>query len=119
MNPFDLPGPQFLVFYNALIVVATFVAYLLQKTILLERRASVRVSEVADPYAIAYLRGGVWEAWKVAVFSLMDRGLLVGQLSGAGFSEIVPAAGALSNALAADREGCPNAFHDQSVEDLS
>jgi len=74
VNPFDLPGPQFLVLYVtfcALVVVAA----------IFHRRASESRSEMptidtTDPYLIAYLRGGSLESVRVATVSLFDRRLL-------------------------------------------
>jgi uncharacterized protein (TIGR04222 family) len=74
MNPFDLPGPEFLLFYF-LFSLAVIVAI-----ILLRRRAesggSPRI-DLGDPYLIAYLRDGADEALRVAAVSLIDRGMLV------------------------------------------
>src|SRR5262245_29287761 len=74
MNPFDLRGPEFLLFYflfSLAVIIAIFV---------LRRRAesgdAPRI-DLGDPYLIAYLRGGADEALRVAVISLVDRGLLV------------------------------------------
>jgi len=74
MNPFDLRGPEFLLFYllfSLAVIIAIFV---------LRRRAESGVApriDLGDPYLIAYLRGGVDEALRVAVISLIDRGMLV------------------------------------------
>jgi uncharacterized protein (TIGR04222 family) len=74
MNPFDLRGPEFLLFYTILGVV-----------VLLVTRALVRggeawygksPTELKDPYELAYLRAGANEALQVATVSLMARGLL-------------------------------------------
>jgi len=74
MNPFDLRGPEFLLFYAVLAA-----------AVLLVQRYHVRRNELAgmadprtltDPYQIAYLRGGKNETLRVAVVSLADRGLL-------------------------------------------
>jgi uncharacterized protein (TIGR04222 family) len=75
MNPFDLRGPQFLLFYVALTVVVLAVVRVLQ------RRNEMRdapYNEVPwnDPYRLAFLRGGTGELLRVAVVSLVDRGLL-------------------------------------------
>lgn len=75
MNPFDLRGPQFLLFY-ALVSLFTIVIV----GTLRRRRELEITSDVArlhDPYAIAYLRGGKTELIRVAVVSLVDRALLV------------------------------------------
>ena len=74
MNPFDLRGPEFLLFYFcfSLAVIISIVVF--------RRRAesgdAPRI-DLSDPYLIAYLRGGREEAWRVSVISLVDRGMLV------------------------------------------
>jgi uncharacterized protein (TIGR04222 family) len=73
VNPFDLRGPEFLLFYLGLMAVALLVVWLWR------RRAEdgpVPRGAGVDPYAVAYLRGGAAEAIRVAVLSLHDRGLL-------------------------------------------
>lgn len=75
MNPFDLRGPQFLLFYLLL------AGMLLAAVSILRRRLEARwatgpMPVLHDPYAIAYLRGGKNELLRVAVISLVDRGLL-------------------------------------------
>src|SRR5262244_1558246 len=74
MNPFDLRGPEFLFFYFcfSLVVIAAIA--------ILRRRAESGPApkiDLGDPYLIAYLRGGENEALRVAVVSLVDRGMLV------------------------------------------
>lgn len=74
MNPFDLSGPQFLLFYfgfSALVIIALV---FLRRTA--ESPATPRI-DLSDPYLIAYLRGGESEALRVATVSLIDRKLLV------------------------------------------
>jgi uncharacterized protein (TIGR04222 family) len=70
---FDLRGPDFLVFYGVLtaglILLAVAVRYWV------EMGPVPRFKEV-DPYLVAYLRGGADETLKLAVLSLLDRGLL-------------------------------------------
>jgi uncharacterized protein (TIGR04222 family) len=74
MDPFDLRGPEFLLFYFcfSLAVIIAIVFF--------RRRAesghAPRI-DLGDPYLIAYLRGGEDEALRVAVISLVDRGMLV------------------------------------------
>jgi uncharacterized protein (TIGR04222 family) len=74
MNPFDLRGPEFLLFYflfSLLVILAVVV---------LRRRAESGDApkiDLGDPYLIAYLRGGEDEALRVAVISLVDRGMLI------------------------------------------
>ena len=74
MNPFDLRGPEFLVFY-AIFAVIVIVALLLVRRIF-ESGSPPKV-DLADPYLIAHLRGGDSEVLRVALVSLIDRGLLV------------------------------------------
>jgi uncharacterized protein (TIGR04222 family) len=73
LNPFDLRGPEFLVFYSLLCLATAVVV------VLLRRRAEggpMMKVRLTDPYAIAYLRGGTAEAIRVASVSLVDRDLL-------------------------------------------
>jgi uncharacterized protein (TIGR04222 family) len=74
VNPFDWRGPEFLVFY--LILSACVVASLELVRRALESAAPVKM-DLADPYLVAYLRGGENEVLRVAVVSLIDRGLLI------------------------------------------
>jgi uncharacterized protein (TIGR04222 family) len=73
MNPFDLPGPQFLQFYMFLGCVVLTVLYYARR---ISESGSIPRIDYSDPYLIAYLRGGEKEAARVAVVSLVDRGLL-------------------------------------------
>jgi uncharacterized protein (TIGR04222 family) len=73
MNPFDLSGPSFLVFY---LVVAVFVVVAVKLAIDEAERGAPRALPLSDPYHIAWLRGGTPEAARIAVLSLTDRGLL-------------------------------------------
>src|SRR5262249_965091 len=73
MNPFDLRGPEFLVFY---FILSTIVIGVL----ILSRRAAefgdAPKTDVSDPYLIAYLRGGKKETFRLATLSLIERELL-------------------------------------------
>jgi len=74
MSPFDLRGPEFLLFYFC------FSLAVIGAIVLLRRRAEsggLPRIDLGDPYLIAYLRGGEEEALRVAVVSLVDRGMLV------------------------------------------
>jgi uncharacterized protein (TIGR04222 family) len=73
MNPFNLPGPQFLTFYMFLGCVVLTVLYYARR---ISESGSIPRIDYSDPYLIAYLRGGEKEAARVAVVSLVDRGLL-------------------------------------------
>jgi uncharacterized protein (TIGR04222 family) len=73
VNPFDLRGPEFLIFYACLGVTVTAVALWL-------RRAGERGNPpgpIADYLEIAFLRGGADEAIRVAILALVDRGVLL------------------------------------------
>ena len=74
MNPFDLAGPQFLLFY-----LAFGGSVILALSLVRRARESSDSSKVtlSDPYLIAYLRGGKNEALRLGTVSLIDRGLLV------------------------------------------
>ncbi len=73
-NPFDLRGPQFLLFYLALgVFLNLLLRYLISRR---ERTSEYFVADAGDPYKIACLRGGPQEALRVAIISLIDRGLL-------------------------------------------
>lgn len=74
MNPFDLPGPEFLVFYAIFAVVLVTAIYLVRQR--LESDEAPKI-DLSDPYLITYLRAGKDEALRVAVVSLVDRGLLI------------------------------------------
>jgi len=73
MNPFDLSGPPFLLFY---IVLAVIVIAALKLVIDEAESGPARALPLSDPYQIAWLRGGTPEAARIAVLSLSDRGLL-------------------------------------------
>jgi len=73
MNPFDLSGPPFLLFY---IIVAVIVIVALKLVIDEAESGPARTLPLGDPYQIAWLRGGTPEAARIAVLSLSDRGLL-------------------------------------------
>jgi uncharacterized protein (TIGR04222 family) len=74
MNPFELRGPEFLLFYFCFSL-AVIIAILVFRR-LAESGDAPRI-DLSDPYLIAYLRGGREEAWRVSVISLVDRGMLV------------------------------------------
>src|SRR5262245_1641370 len=77
MNPFTLPGPQFLVFY-ALFAAAVLVALYLARRC--NESGRLPNLETKDPYLFACLRGGPAEVIRIATLGLADRGLL--QVSG-------------------------------------
>ncbi len=73
----DMPGPYFLGFY-ALAIVATLILCWILKHVADYSRFLPRpfVPEQPDPYEIAYLRNGEKEVARLAVFSLIQQGLL-------------------------------------------
>jgi uncharacterized protein (TIGR04222 family) len=73
MNPFELPGPQFLAFYAMLGAVVLYAVHVLKRQA--EGGDPVRLPST-DPYLIAYLRAGAVEAVRVGVAVLVDRQLL-------------------------------------------
>jgi uncharacterized protein (TIGR04222 family) len=73
-NPFDLPGPAFLVFY---IVFGIAVNLILRHLILMKETESPASQRICtDPYKLAALRAGACETLRIVLFSLIDRGLL-------------------------------------------
>ena len=74
MNPFDLPGPQFLLFFLGLSALALVALIVTRKVA--ESSAAPKL-DLSDPYLIAYLRGAEPETLRVAAVSLIDRGLLI------------------------------------------
>lgn len=73
MNPFNLPGPEFLLFYVVLAFTVIGVVALFRHSG--EPEASLQPS-LTDPYEIAYLRGGANEVLRLATVGLIDRKLL-------------------------------------------
>ena len=72
-NPFDLRGPQFLLFYACLGVAITALAWWTRRA---RERADIPSRPLSDYLEIAFLRGGTTEAIRVAVITLLDRGVL-------------------------------------------
>ncbi|HXH76474.1 MAG TPA: TIGR04222 domain-containing membrane protein [Bacteriovoracaceae bacterium] len=75
VNPFNLSGPQFLIFYfvaGGLTLLCVRFRFQQQ-----ESKWPMPKLNLTDPYEIAFLRGGENEALRIAVLSLIDRGLLV------------------------------------------
>jgi uncharacterized protein (TIGR04222 family) len=72
-NPFDLPGPDFLVFYAFLGALTIGLLWLARRA---SEAADVPRIDYSDPYLLAYLRGGQSEVIRVVTVSLIDRGLL-------------------------------------------
>ena len=74
MNPFDLPGPQFLFFYVCLgLALAGFIWFSRHRR---EKNKEVAAPELTDPYLVAYRRAGPAEVWRLATMRVIDRGLM-------------------------------------------
>jgi uncharacterized protein (TIGR04222 family) len=75
MNPINMHGSQFLVFYFVVgALTLFFVRFRFKQQ---ESQWPIPKLNLTDPYEIALLRGGENEALRVASLSLIDRGLLV------------------------------------------
>lgn len=73
MNPFELPGPQFLLFYLLLSLFILVVVWLLRRN---AESGPAPQLNLADPYLVAYLRAGEAETMRLAVVSLIERDML-------------------------------------------
>lgn len=83
MFPFTLSGPPFLFFY-CVAALALLAGYWFFRQSRGASSRPTRISELTDdPYKIACLRGGDVEMVNVAIFNLVDRGLLEASVSGA------------------------------------
>jgi uncharacterized protein (TIGR04222 family) len=73
----DMYGPHFLMFYGAAIVAIAVAIYTSVRRLDWTKDLGLPpLSKKVDPYEIAYLRGGENEVTRVAVASLIERGLL-------------------------------------------
>jgi uncharacterized protein (TIGR04222 family) len=73
----DLHGPGFLVFYVFAIIAVIVASSISVRSIDRTRNLELpRIPEKLDPYEIAYLRGGQNEVARVAIASLVQRGVL-------------------------------------------
>ena len=72
MNPFDLRGPEFLLFYILFGAVVLTVLNITRR----EREDDSVSASISDPYLIAYLRGGERAVVEAAAVALIDRGLM-------------------------------------------
>jgi uncharacterized protein (TIGR04222 family) len=73
MNPFDLTGPPFLLFFVVLSVGVFFGMWFFRKAL---ESGDSPAFDTSDAYLIAHLRGGSTEAARVATVSLIERKLL-------------------------------------------
>jgi uncharacterized protein (TIGR04222 family) len=74
-NPLDLPGPQFLVFYIALMIAAAIAARWIKRALVSPPWSSAQHINV-DAYEAAYLRGGANEAVDTGIAVLVQKQLL-------------------------------------------
>ncbi|MBZ5523423.1 MAG: TIGR04222 domain-containing membrane protein [Acidobacteriia bacterium] len=73
MNPFDLRGPEFLLFYSILVIVTLLTLHWLRMR---HESGPQPLLSLQDPYLLACLSGGRESVVRVALVALMDRGLL-------------------------------------------
>ncbi len=73
MNPFDLNGPNFLVFYGLYGAAICLGLYLLR----LGEPQRPTGAVPTDPQTIAYLRGGAIETLRITAVTLLERGVLL------------------------------------------
>jgi len=73
MSPFDLRGPEFLLFYTIFGICALTALYAWRHYGEPDDPPGINLS---DPYVIAFLRGGKNELLRVGTVTLIDRGLL-------------------------------------------
>lgn len=91
LNPFDLPGPQFLLLYVITLIAAFVIAVTLRRRFLRSEREHHTQTITLDPYEAAYLRGGADLATNTAIATLVQSKVL--QVSSAG-STLAVVAGA-------------------------
>ncbi|PYP85364.1 MAG: hypothetical protein DMG65_20795 [Candidatus Angelobacter sp. Gp1-AA117] len=73
MNPFDLRGPEFLVFYLLLLAATLLAVVFLRRS---RESGLLPPQELNDPYLYAFLAGGPGAAVNAATMALVDRGAL-------------------------------------------
>ncbi len=79
LNPFDLPDPQFLLFFLAMIALGMVAVWFLRRAMETgdKMKAIGNARDLAeDPYCVAFLRGGRYEVLSVALVALIEKGLL-------------------------------------------
>jgi uncharacterized protein (TIGR04222 family) len=74
LDPFDLRGPEFLLFYVCLGALVTIAAVWVRRS---REQSNEAPRPLSDYLAIAFLRGGAAEAIRVAILTLLDRGVLM------------------------------------------
>lgn len=79
LNIFNLRGPEFLVFFTTVSVITIIIVWYMRRWIEggeVGEEESLAKNIAKDPYQIAYLHGGRLEVIRVAVVSLLERGLM-------------------------------------------
>jgi uncharacterized protein (TIGR04222 family) len=106
MNPFNLTGPQFLLFYS---LTGVTILFMLRHWRRHQEAGYAAPSRLDDPYLFAMLRGGEQEAVRVALMSLMDRKLVVVQ----GEDQLARAPGVSASSVERDIEKAIILYLDQ------
>lgn len=84
MNPLDLKGPEFLVFYCGLLAMVSVLAFMVRR-FSLGRAEFPQGATDLDPYEVAYLSGGIERATQAVIANLYHRKLLKVDLVGRSF----------------------------------
>src|SRR5579871_6448783 len=74
MNPFDLRGPDFLLFYLVVASLTCLALYLWRRSY---ESGPLPTLEMNDPYLFAYLQGGDKQVARAGAIALIDRNLLI------------------------------------------
>jgi uncharacterized protein (TIGR04222 family) len=76
MNPLELPGPKFLLFYIVTLIVAILIAMLLRRWLIRSNEDFSVKRITVDPYEAAFLRGGAQQAIDTAIAMLVNSKVL-------------------------------------------
>lgn len=72
-----LPGPEFLFLFSVLVVIGLIATRILVNRSTRSDLPRLKIPELLDPYAIAYLRGGDSEVIRTAMVELVEEGWIV------------------------------------------
>lgn len=72
-----LPGPEFLFLFSVLVVIGLIATRILVNRSTRSDLPRLKIPELLDPYAIAYLRGGDTEVIRTAMVELVEEGWIV------------------------------------------
>src|SRR5262249_12924042 len=81
MNPLDMQGPDFLVFYVCTLLIVGFVAVGLRWVLRVPGEETGDAAPQLDSYEVAYLSGAARQAVDVALVSLVNREVLAVDMS--------------------------------------